>query len=490
MICRSVVLFVAFLTVCATCSAAGDLITFGTLVDEMTDLLRLGDYPEPGFRTVQFSSYDRRSNQPGGPGWFANSDGFGNEPIPNFEAVIDPPDDRGVGRYLICDVEGPGAIVRTWTAAIAGTIRVMLDGAEQPIYEGSAQQFLQESYRTWAEIANVDAELFEGSFRQRDACYLPIPFAQRCRIEWIGKTAEIHFYEVQVRRYEVNTNVASFRPQDLQTYSSELKRAAQILLDPQTRWPYRSKLAAQKVDVQIAPGEQVEALQLKGPKAIERLTLKLAADDLDQALRQTVLQVVFDDHSLPQIQSPLGDFFGAAPGVNPFNSAPFTVQEDGRMTCRYVMPFARSCRVMIDNRGSQSVHVVGDVLPVEYDWDDDRSMHFRAAGEWITIWSPTQVTALRTLPTCPREDRGSTSERRPCCSIRIRSRHRTATGGAKATRRSSLTRTYSPRRLAPGRKTTSIIPGPPRIFSCIRIAVSRGMTARRIAVLLSTTVGT
>ena len=58
---------------------ASDAITTGSLVGEMVDLARLGDFPDPYFKTVQFSSYDRRSKAPNTPGWYANSDGFGGE---------------------------------------------------------------------------------------------------------------------------------------------------------------------------------------------------------------------------------------------------------------------------------------------------------------------------------------------------------------------------------------------------------------------------
>ncbi len=95
-------------------------ITTGSLFEEMVDMAGLARFPDPAFRTVQFSSYDHRSTLPGGPNWFANADGFGGEPIPNFEKVLKAPDADGVGEYLVADVDGPGAIVRLWTAAIAG----------------------------------------------------------------------------------------------------------------------------------------------------------------------------------------------------------------------------------------------------------------------------------------------------------------------------------------------------------------------------------
>jgi hypothetical protein len=117
---------------------------------------------------------------------------------------------------------------------------------------------------------------------------------------------------------------------------------------------------------------------LEGPRVLERLKLRVEAQHVEQALRQTILHVVCDDHPWGQVQAPVGDFFGAAPGINPFSSLPFTVLPDGTMTCRYVMPFKTSLRILIDNRGEQPVTVTGSALPKGYAWNDETSMHFRA----------------------------------------------------------------------------------------------------------------
>lgn len=367
-----------FLASLPACAVAAQPITTGTLVEEMIDMARLAEFPHPAYKTVQFSSYDRRSVLPGGPGWFANSDGFGREPQPNFEAVLVEPNDQGVGEYLICDVNAPGAIVRTWTASIRGTIRMYLDDAQKPIYDGPADEFMRQPYRRYAQAAGVDLELFEATFRQRDACYFPIPFAKRCRIVWSGKVREIHFYEVQIRQYGPDAAVATFVPNDLKTYRPAIERVAKILADPQGQWQYTSSRPVLPIRATIPPQQTTEVFAMAGPAAVERLTLKLSADDVDRALRQTVLHVICDEHPWGQVQSPVGDFFGAAPGVNPFNSVPLTVLPDGRMTCRFQMPFARSCRIRLHNRGTQPVTVTGSVLSRKCRWDDARSMHFRA----------------------------------------------------------------------------------------------------------------
>ena len=108
----------------------------GSLIDEMVDLQRLDEFHEPYYKTVQYSSYDRSSIVPEGEGWFHNSDGFGNESTPNFQEVLRDATDEQSGEYVMCDVEGPGAIVRLWTAQLTGELRVYLDDMETPLYDG------------------------------------------------------------------------------------------------------------------------------------------------------------------------------------------------------------------------------------------------------------------------------------------------------------------------------------------------------------------
>jgi len=366
---------VAWSLVVVVGSQAAPAVTTGSLFGEMADMANLARFPWSAFRTVQFSSRDRRSELPGGPDWFANSDGFGGEPIPNFEKILRAPDANGVGEYLIADVEGPGAVVRLWTAAISGQIRVYLDDAESPLFEGSADEFFRRPYDRFAQMKDVDADRFAPTIYQRDASYAPIPFAKRLRAVWTGNTKEIHFYELQVRLYERGTSVVSFRPEDIRQYRQTIDKATAILADPDSRPLPASE--AKAFEANLKPQEKATLVRLEGPGAVSRFSLQLVAKDMDQALRQTLLTIAFDDYPWGQVQSPVGDFFGAAPGVNPYQSMPFTVQPDGTMVCRFVMPFERSCRVDLQNFGDQPVAAKGQVHPTPFAWDE-RAMHFRA----------------------------------------------------------------------------------------------------------------
>ncbi len=363
---------------CPAPSPEMEAITTEDLFEEMIDMAGLTLFPDPPYRTIQFSSFDHRSNLPGGPDWFANSDGFGGEPSPNFEEVIREPGEDGIGEYLIADVLGPGAIVRLWTARINGQIKLFLDNQIEPVYDGPAQDFFQKTYDLYEEAEYLDRERMEKAVYQRDASYTPIPFASRMRLVWIGNLKEIHFYQVGVRLYPEHTVIQSFSPQDLVTHMDSINQVLNALADPDEHLDQISSESPVIFAMTLQPGEEQEIFSIDGPKALERLTIKLTSGDMNRALRQTLIHIICDDYPWGQVQSPVGDLFGAAPGINPYQSLPFTVQPDGTMICRFVMPFEKNLKAILVNQGEQEVGVEGTALPMAYAWDDERSMHFRA----------------------------------------------------------------------------------------------------------------
>ena len=89
-------LLLLFLSATTAASFSGNVnvravVTTGSLFEQMIDMDRLSRFPDPPYRNVQYSSYDHRSQIPGGPHWFANDDGFGGEPVPNVEKILKAP---------------------------------------------------------------------------------------------------------------------------------------------------------------------------------------------------------------------------------------------------------------------------------------------------------------------------------------------------------------------------------------------------------------
>lgn len=350
-------------------------ITTGSLLKEMIDLEQLTRMPDPGFQTIQYSSYDHRSQFPDYPGWFSNSDGFGGEPIPGFEKVLKEPGSDKIGEYLICEVNGPGAIVRLWTAWIEGEVSLYLDGNKKPVYQGPAQKFFQHTYEAFTN-SEIQPD-WKETFAQNTAGYYPIPFEKSMRLVWKGDLSGLHFYHVQLRLYEKGVRVSSFKTADIQDYKSEIARVSEVLGNPSKNLDGELGQAPYFV-ARIKPGEKLELARFDQMAVISHLAAHVTAQDQDAALRQTILEVKFDEAPWGQIQSPIGDFFGAAPGINPYESLPFSVFPDGRMICRYPMPFKKSAAIFIENKGDQEVTVTVKAVVKPYVWKDGTSLHFRA----------------------------------------------------------------------------------------------------------------
>ncbi len=351
-------------------------VTFATLLHELVDLDRLARLPHPDYRTVQFGSSDRRTGSPDQPGWFANADGFGQEPIPAFEKVLRAPDADGVGEYLVCDVDGPGAIVRGWSAGMDGVLRVWLDGDAKPLFEGKGYDFF--ARRTKALLLSTDwlrdSELKAALAPQQDADYLPVPFSARLRITWTGRVRDLHFYQMQVRRYSAGTVVTPFswNRDVVVTVKAGIE---QIYVGHQNR-----RIADEPVPIDLPiGGTWHHEHKAEVPSALQQLEFSIQADDMARALRGVRLRIVCDGASVPQVEAPLGDFFASAPGLTPFDSAPLQVKADGTLVCRWVMPYRRTWRVELQNHSGIAVRgtMGASHLPLANGFDD-RTLYFHA----------------------------------------------------------------------------------------------------------------
>ena len=367
----------AFLVFTFSCTSQRmkQIITLDSLLEEMVDLNRLTVLPGASYKAFQYSSYDRRSTSTADSLWFSNEDGFGGEPVPGFEKVLKEPDSKGIGEYLICDIKGPGVIQRLWSAGITGKVRLFLDESDSAVYEGDALPLF---HNTIEALTGKGSEIDNtGTIRQFDASYFPIPFSKACRLEWTGNIRELHFYHVGIRIYTNHANVVSFRKDDLLQIKDKLDEVTQILKTPDKYHnPSNNKII--EVETILQPGEGADLLNMEGEKAIDYLSLRVKAGDIENALRKCVMTISFDNSSIPQVQAPVGDFFGAAPGLNPYTSLPFSVHEDGTMICRFVMPFRKKVIIEIANNSPETVSVISGTRVRDNKWVNGKTMHFRA----------------------------------------------------------------------------------------------------------------
>ena len=362
-------------------TAADTTVSFVTLLDEMIDRDVLARLPQPAYTCRQASSYERLSVSPDDPdGWMANHD---------WSHFVRSEQIDGQTHWVMLDAKGPGCIVRIWSGGPKpkGKMRFYLDGSDKPAIEMQTDELLGGNGLVGPPLSAVRARGLN--------LYLPIPYAKRCKITydgpnvWQTKNNEDRiWYNINYRTYALGTKVESYSPAVFESARQKVDRLQKTLLEPAAVLAQDTRpLAAMKNTLE--PGEMMQQ-SLDAPGAIRRLSVKVAAEELDAAMRSVVLSISFDGKQT--VWCPVGDFFGSGVGVHPYEGWWRTVADDGTMTCRWVMPYQKNCTIALENLGEQDIEIALNVDHGPWTWDD-RSMYFH------TAWRQQYP-----IPTIPRTD--------------------------------------------------------------------------------------
>ena len=320
-------------------AAAAERLTYVDLVSRLTDLEHLATLPAAGEKCVQWSSYDRRSQYDSASGkyidWSANGDGDG---------IIRKEGDRQV----FAEIEGPAVIWRIWSAlANQGHVKIYLDGSEQPAVDLPFDGYFNCKNEPFTRPALVNT-----TARGRN-CYVPIPFQKSCRI--VGEKDWGSYYHFTYTMYPKDTILPTFKRQLSAEENAALDEANKILSKggpaPAGLLP---EVERAETTVTIEPGDRFEATA-DGPRAVTGFGVNGKFDNREdeiEALRDIVMQITWDDEDKPAVWSPLGDFFGSAPGVNLYQSFPLGMTEEGYY-CNWYMPFATSTKFEFINEGKK-----------------------------------------------------------------------------------------------------------------------------------------
>lgn len=380
-----------------TAQAGPPTVTLRSLLEEMADRDALARWPDPVYRQLQASTYNRASvardqTDQGASGWFADSDGVYYE-RKETNALT------GGAEYVLLDHTGPGALTKLWTPyfyfdlnhRIGPRLRVYLDGAPAPVLDVNLIEWV--TRLEWPEAAygprppsqnpvQVPTPL-AGFTARAGNNYLPIPFARGCKVTLDGAP----FYNiVSYRAYAPGTVVESFRWTDYHAASTQarLVQTAQALNVPEDG----GGGAAQATNANVGPGRGITLNLPPGPAAVRHLEIQIDPREIaarPAALRATVLTLTCDGQTT--VWCPLGDFFGATDRLNPLETWTRTVRtNEGRLICRWVMPYQERATLGITNLGAAPVAVRLSARTTTWAWDD-RSLLFHAG------WRPDHVQA-------------------------------------------------------------------------------------------------
>lgn len=328
---------------------------YESLIGRAADLRALSEAPAPGERLLRWSSAD-----------------------PNFRGNVD------YGHFLraegaervMAEADGPGAIVRIWSANPSGTLRIYIDGETRPAIEVDFAALLDGGVLPFTYP-------FAGTRGKGGNLYFPIPYRRSVRVTVEGDEADSLYYHVEARRFPPGTPVPAYAADLLEAVRPAIDRTARALEAAGDPGPPSASSADGR-------------LVLDGPAAIREMRVSFGAAPTRATLRDLVLEIRWDGEAEPSVRVPLGDFFGTAPGANPHRSLPLEVRRDGVLVSRWYMPFERSAEIEIRDEGGRANLPRIDAWTEPRAWTDT-SLLFHAgwrmetALEMLTLWPFAEI---------------------------------------------------------------------------------------------------
>jgi hypothetical protein len=323
------------------------------------DLLKIEDLPllRSGIETHQFCTYDRAGD---------NYDW-------NYFVLYTEPN----GEVVIFDAAGPGCLYRQqmniWRSM--GPYRADFKDVRIRYY------FDDEA----APRVDMDISLFFseanplGIFREPLAMnggddfrtmYCPMPFRKRLKIAlsrepggpgsdrmpWTGPSGEVpsprpHWCHFTYHTYTEDPGFPSWTP-------GQVSRELASLWDPQKRGqdptPVEGSTEIVK-SVSLAPGQTDRVADIVRPGSI--VSVKIGVEPLDEeTLFNTWIKMTWDGNRTAQAEAPLGSFFGGHRKIfKDSYSALLLGYSPTEMSCYFPMPFWKSARIEIENRGRETI---------------------------------------------------------------------------------------------------------------------------------------
>ncbi len=226
--------------------------------------------------------------------------------------------------------QGPAALGRIWLSQADGELRFYVDGADAPTLTWNIRDFANGQT---PDYLPMPMGMVLGSGWD---CHLPLPFHQSLDVEYVAPPTSATRLQLEVRHFGSGVDLPSISSQLLGSNLDAIQRVAEIirtgekpttLVKPD---PFRMGAARHyemKPDDEVNVGEYFWAFTGKG--MLRWLDLKFIHDvppaAADVMLRSLVLRIELHMKE-PQkpattiFRVPLGDFFGSAPGVNPFDN--------------------------------------------------------------------------------------------------------------------------------------------------------------------------
>lgn len=354
--------------------AGAQSISVASLLGEILDRDRMAKYPSPEYTCKQFSSYDRASTgADNSETWFANGDAGKFLRVEKNEAF------EGGEEFVMMEAEGPGAIVRFWSANPTGTVRFYIDGAKEPALKVGLADLLGGKWRVGAPLSETAARGW--------SLYLPIPYAKSIKVTQEGKRIKDGdkeynecyrtYYQLNYRTYPAGTPVESFSIASFEAAKPKLDEVQEALQMPEAEARVESPMS--KNPLMLNPGESKSVDLAAGPGAVRYLAMGIQVPDQTEsarttALRGIVMSMEFDGEET--VWCPLSDFFGGGVGHNVYRSWYTSMLPAKYLHARFIMPYKQAGKITLTNYTAKPQTVQLNIATKKYAAWDDRYMKF------------------------------------------------------------------------------------------------------------------
>lgn len=362
-------------------SSKASIITMESMLEELTCRSSLAQWPAPEFQLFQASSYDRRSVEKDKEGWFANED---------WSNYIRKEIHNGQEEYVLMDSNGPGAITRFWVAGHPNQtnhLRFYIDGENTPFWEADhTGALIGQNKEIGIPLSqrSVDRDSLNTNYGAQPGhnLFAPIPFGKHMKITSDvpkGDAGKGFWYNINYRLYKGNVQVESFSKETPFKYAEVLKKTNRQLSEFMELSPLSFRGQNEKKvnnDSFSLASVASKVINLQQPGAIKRITLSLKAENINDAVKNTRIQIDFDEKTTVDV--PVGFFFGCGDQLLKAADWYRKVDPNGNMACYWVMPFRNNAVIRILNKGDQTISGTIEVATGKWQWDV-RSMYFHAA---------------------------------------------------------------------------------------------------------------
>lgn len=419
------IILVALCALISKLCAKERLISYDEIVTKLVSLDQLSILPEVGERAGMGSTYNRDSRYDPETDsyiyWDRNYDAL------YFRSHLTEKPSRRTqsancvrveeGGYVFAEMEGPGVIWRIWSAnAKAGDLRIYIDGEDEPVLDMPFENYFDSSkepfnypslaYNVVPTIRHFDdrPDQFIGAGFN---LYVPIPFSKSCKV--VGSNSEgLWFVQVTYSHLPEGTDVESFTGAFSSEQQSALRRVDKLLATGIRNNPNLISYPDHQTigdSFSIKGGESKSILDVSGTGAVLGLRIKVdRPEDIKRMLRELSISAYWDGDDSPSVWSPLGDFFGTAPGLNEYRTLPVGYY-GGWFYANWFMPYENGAEIIISNDGSKDRTLQYEVIKTSNVPAIDQMGRFHA--KWHRgAFPPKEVTRWNDWTLLTTEGRG------------------------------------------------------------------------------------